>query len=103
MGTSTGSTGRPTRRSKVWSHNTSYTGAAGVHSETGKKADVIQQSGQLQLGSSVSGLAALHQKEMRSLHQEIRSLHRHRRSLESSMVAYTERMRRSPQRGGSWL
>ncbi|KAL8604449.1 hypothetical protein ACOMHN_042278 [Nucella lapillus] len=86
MGTTTGNSGTPLRRSLVWSNHTSYPGAAGVHSETGKKADAIQVGRERELDSSVSSLQALHQKDLKTLSQH--------RSLETSMLAYTEKMRR---------
>ena len=87
MATTTRSTGSPLRRPLVWSQNTSYTGAAGVHSEVSRKAKAIQVTGQRQLHSNLSTIHSIHKKELRSLNH-------HRKSLETSMLAYTQKMRR---------
>ncbi|KAK7115530.1 uncharacterized protein C2orf78-like [Littorina saxatilis] len=85
--TTTTTTSSPLRRHPVWSHNTSYTGAAGVHSEVSKQSQAFQVTSQKQLTTSLSTTHTIHQKELRSLNQ-------HRKSLEMSMLSYTKRMRK---------
>nr|KAG5687235.1 hypothetical protein BaRGS_010903 [Batillaria attramentaria] len=87
MATTTRAANSPVRRSLVWSHNTSYTGAAGVHSEVSRKAHALHVTGQRELSTNLSTIQSMHRKEMQNLRHS-------RKSVETSMLAYTEKMRR---------
>lgn len=73
---------------------TNYAGIAGIHSETAGVAKHVNKKAANVLGSTINKYEHQHRKEMNHLHN-------HRKSIETSMLAYTERMKELNLRRGS--
>lgn len=74
-------------RPNVWSHNTNYVGAIGLHSENGAKAKARKNSIEKRLNKVISILEDMERKEYQQMEKS-------RKDIQSSMLAYTERARK---------
>ncbi|XP_050400145.1 uncharacterized protein LOC126817322 [Patella vulgata] len=81
------SSGNKQDRIAVWSQTTSYPGVPGLHSEVGRGAHARNSNADNELKSTVSAMESIHKKEIKKLDFS-------KKHVESSMVAYSEKMRR---------
>ena len=74
-------------RPNVWSHNTNYVGAVGLHSENSSKAKARRTSIDNRLNKVISILEDMERKEYQQLEKS-------RKDIQNSMLAYTEKVRK---------
>lgn len=68
------------RASSIWTRNTNYTGAAGIHNECGRGTQARESTLDKSHSSRLNKMSKQHQKEMRLL--------------QNSMLAYTQKMQK---------
>lgn len=73
-------------RPHVWSHNTNYVGAVGLHSENSSAARARTLSIDKRLNKVISVLKDMERKD-------IRKIEKSKRDIENSMLVYTEKMK----------
>lgn len=74
-------------RTAVWTKHTPYTSLSGMPGEHSRQTHARHTTDQRALTDSLTALHAAHDKELRRLRQ-------HRKSLETSMLAYSQKMRK---------